>query len=72
VEIRWLEERPDGEAPRAFKSFLKNVDEMVTPVAVEKTLKTWLKEKVEGRNIIISDPEITVDDGFYLSPSGYS
>lgn len=66
VEIRWLEERPGSDVPKDFRSFLKHVDESVTPVAVEETFKAWLKERVEGRNVIISDLEITVDDQFYL------
>ncbi|MEM0448768.1 MAG: hypothetical protein QW520_02980 [Methanomassiliicoccales archaeon] len=66
VEIRWLEESPDGKVPKDFRSFIKNVDEKITPVAVEEAFKSWLKEKVEGRNVVISDLEITVDDQFYV------
>ena len=57
VEIRYLVDKADG-SPREFESFLKNVDEMVTPVGVEKAFKAWLEEKVRGRNIIVSDQEI--------------
>jgi hypothetical protein len=58
-------EKSDGN-PRQFESFLMNVDENVTPVAVEKTFKAWLEERIKGRNIIVSDLEILVDGVFYI------
>ncbi|MDD1756858.1 MAG: hypothetical protein LUQ39_08510 [Methanomassiliicoccales archaeon] len=65
VEIRYLVDKADG-GPRGFESYLKNVEEMVTPVGVEKAFKAWLDEKVKGRNIIISDLEIIVNGVFYI------
>lgn len=65
VEIRYQVDRADG-SPRSFESFLMNVDEMVTPVGVEKVFKSWLDEKVKGKNIIVSDLEIMVNGVFYV------
>ena len=66
VEIRWLVDKVDGKTPMEFESFLRSVDEKVTPVAVEKVFKAWLEEKVKGKNIIVSDLEILVDGEFYI------
>lgn len=66
VEIRWLEERPGVEGSRGFRSFLKEVEEKVTSIAVEEAFRSWLDDKVRGKNIIVSDLEITVDDEFYI------
>lgn len=65
VEIRYLVDKADG-GPSEFESYLKNVEEMVTPVGVEKTIKTWLEERIKGRNIIVSDLEILVNNVFYV------
>jgi hypothetical protein len=65
VEIRYLVDRADGN-PRGFESYIKNVEEMVTPVGVEKVIKSWLDEKVKRKNIIISDIEIMVNGIFYI------
>jgi len=54
------------DSSRHFESFLMNVDEMVTSVGVEKVFKSWLEEKVKGRNIIVSDLEIMVNGIFYV------
>ncbi|HUL39286.1 MAG TPA: hypothetical protein VLU38_03255 [Methanomassiliicoccales archaeon] len=66
VEIRWLVDKADGRTPPEFESFLRRVDEKVTPVAIEKVFKAWLEEKVRGKNIIVSDLEILVDGEFYI------
>ncbi len=65
VEIRYLVDKTDG-GPSEFESYLKNVEEMVTPVGVEKVVKAWLEESIKGRNIIVSDIEILVNNVFYV------
>lgn len=42
VEIRYLVDKSDG-SPKEFESYLKNVEEMVTPIGVEKVVKAWLE-----------------------------
>jgi hypothetical protein len=65
VEIRYLVDRADG-SPSEFESYLMNVEEMITPVGVEKAVKAWLQERILGRNIIVSDLEILVNTVFYI------
>jgi hypothetical protein len=65
VEIRYLVDKTDG-SPSEFESYLKNVEEMVTPIGVEKVVKAWLEERIKGRNIIVSDIEILVNNVFYV------
>jgi hypothetical protein len=65
VEIRYLVDKAD-DSLRHFESFLMNVDEVVTPVGVEKVFKAWLEEKVKNKNIIVSDLEIMVNGIFYV------
>ena len=65
VEIRYLVDKTDG-GPSEFESYLKNVEEMVTPIGVEKVVKSWLEERIKGRNIIVSDIEILVNNVFYM------
>ena len=65
VEIRYLVDKTDG-GPSEFESYLKNVEEMVTPIGVEKVVKSWLEERIKGRNIIVSDIEILVNNVFYV------
>jgi hypothetical protein len=38
---------------------------MDTPSAVEEGFSSWLKEHVEGRKIIVSDMDISVDGMHY-------
>ncbi|MDD1748206.1 MAG: hypothetical protein LUQ16_10635 [Methanomassiliicoccales archaeon] len=65
VEIRYLVDKADG-GPSEFESYLKNVEEMITPVGVEKAVKAWLEERIRDRNIIVSDLEILVNNVFYV------
>jgi hypothetical protein len=65
VEIRYLVDKADG-GPSEFESYLKNEEEMVTPIGVEKVVKAWLEERIKGRNIIVSDIEILVNNVFYI------
>ena len=65
VEIRYLVDKADG-GPSEFESYLKNEEEMVTPIGVEKVVKAWLEERIKGRNIIVSDIEILVNNVFYV------
>ena len=65
VEIRYLVDKTDG-GPSEFEYYLKNVEEMVTPIGVEEVVKAWLEERIKGRNIIVSDIEILVNNVFYM------
>ena len=65
VEIRYLVDKADG-SPKEFEPYLKNVEEMVTPIGVEKVVKAWLEERIKGRDIIISDIGILVNNVFYV------
>jgi hypothetical protein len=64
VEIRW-KEVATGDKLSDFNSYLKEMDDMDTPSAVEEGFSSWLKEHVEGRKIIVSDMEISVDGKHY-------
>jgi len=64
VEIRYLVDKANGSLIE-LGSNLKNVDDMVTPVGVEKAFKVWLEEKVGGRNHSIR-PGDQVNGIFYI------
>jgi poly(A) polymerase Pap1 len=64
VEIRWKEVASDDELSD-FNSYLKEMEDVDTPSAVEDGFSSWIKEHVEGRKIIISDMEIFVDGKYY-------
>ena len=66
IEIRWLEDKMGDDKASEFRTFIKMVEGDVTPVAVEEAFSSWLEEKVKGRNIVVEDLEITVDDEFYV------
>ncbi|HVO77866.1 MAG TPA: hypothetical protein VMS79_03250 [Methanomassiliicoccales archaeon] len=60
VEIRWKD--PLGPNDRdPFHLYLKWVERKDTPSAMEEVFKTWLADKVQGRNVIVSDLEFLVD-----------
>ncbi len=60
VEIRWKD--PLGPNDRdPFHIYLKWVEKKDTPSAMEDVFKMWLAERVEGRNVIVSDLEFLVD-----------
>ncbi len=65
VEIRYLVDKGDG-SERHFESYLKEVEEMVTPIGVEMVIKAWLDERIKGKNVIVSDLEILVNNVFYI------
>ncbi len=64
VEIRWKEVASDDKLSD-FSSYLKEMEDVDTPSAVEDGFSSWMKEHVEGRKIIVSDIEIFVDGKYY-------
>jgi hypothetical protein len=64
VEIRWKEVAKDDQLSD-FNSYLKEMEDIDTPSAVEEGFSSWMKEHVEGNNSTISDLEIYVDGKYY-------
>ncbi len=69
VEIRWKEVAADDK-PSDFNSYLKEMEDTDTQSAVEEGFRSWMKEHVEGKRIIISDLEIFVNGKYYLLERG--
>jgi poly(A) polymerase Pap1 len=64
VEIRWKQVAP-GDQLTDFNSYMKEMEDVDTPTAVEDAFSTWLKEKVEGKKVIVSDMEFYVDGEYF-------
>ena len=64
VEIRWKEVEPD-ERLSDFNSYLKEVEDVDTPTAVEEGFSSWMKENIEGRRVIVSEFDIFVDGKYH-------
>jgi hypothetical protein len=70
VEIRWKQVAP-GDQLTDFNSYLKEMEDVDTPTAVEDAFSTWLKEVVEGKKLLISDLEFYVDGQYYPLGRGH-
>ena len=64
VEIRWKEVAADDELSN-FNSYLKEIEDVDTPSAVEDGFCSWVKDHVQGKKVIVSDMEIYVDGKYY-------
>ena len=64
VEIRWKEVEPD-ERLSDFNSYLKEIEDVDTPTAVEEVFSSWMKENIEGRKVIVSEFDIFVDGKYH-------
>ncbi len=64
VEIRW-KEVPADDGLSDFNSYLKEMKDVDTPQAVEEGFRSWMKEHIEGRKVIVSGFEIFVDGKYY-------
>ena len=69
VEIRWKEVAV-GDKLSDFNSYIKEMEDMDTPSAVEEGFSSWMKEHVEGKKVIVSDLEIFVDGKYYQLERG--
>ena len=61
VEIRW-QDRLEPPGKDSFHAYLKRIKETNTPTAMETVFKMWLKEKVLGKRVLVSDLEFYVDE----------